>query len=227
MNMKLSRLLPLSIAVLSLAGFRADDTYTLKQVYKKDAVETYESEMTIVDDMSEIQLKSKDRYKVVSVAEDGAYEMEETTLEGTMKVNGQESAVEKTDPVVHKYDKDGKEVKKEGDDEDDPVSNLMSDLISEEPDHAVKVGESWDKEIDAGTLHCKLEGIEKVGDQDCLKLSIKGKLSKKDTSGESDGTIFVRVSDFSLQKLEVTLDNPKIGEASMKKIELKMTRVAD
>ena len=228
--MRLARTLFFLVAVTAMSGFRSDDTFTLKQKYKKDDVATYQLNFNASAEGTEIVFNVKNKYKVLSVEEDGAYEMEETLVEGTVKYNGDEQAMEKEEPKNHKYDKDGKEIKKDEDkdDEDDPISKIVGDVFDFEPDQAVKIGDTWDRETTYTTIHATLEGKEKVGDVDCLKITIKATLSKKDTAGEVVGTFYVRASDFSPEKMEASIDNPKLdAETTMKKIEMKMTRVAD
>lgn len=228
-SMRFSRLALLPVVVLSLSGFRPDDSYTLKQKYAKDQVETYQASFTVSAEGAEFEASMKNRYKVLSVESDGAYEIEETTLEGNLKMNGEEQAMEKSEPKVRKYDKDGKEVKKDGEEEDnDPVSDLVDEVFDFEPDHAVKVGDSWDLDTTYGTIHATLESKEKVGEVDCLKVTIKGTLTKKDSAGDVTGTFFVRASDFSPEKMEAKVDNPKLSaDEQLKKIEIKMNRIAD
>lgn len=230
MNVRIIHSACVLIMVSALMGFRADDTYSLKQKYNKDDVATYQMSFGITTDEGDISFSTKNRFKVLSVDEDGAYEMEETMLGGTLKAGGEEQAMEAEDPKIRKYDKDGKEIKENKDDEEeeDPVSKVVDDVLSFEPDHAVKIGETWDREGDYGTIHAKLEGKEKLGDVDCLKITVKSTLSKKDASGEVSATFFVRESNFTPEKVEATMENANLGEGVvMKKIEMKMERIAD
>lgn len=229
-NVKLVHPLSFLIAVVALSGFKSDETFTLKQKYKKDDVATYHQTFNASAEDSEFSVDMKNRFKVLSVEEDGAYEVEETMLEGTFKVNGDEMPMEKGDPKVRKFDKEGKEVKKADDeeDEDDPVSKIVEDVFDYEPKNPVKIGETWDIDSEFTTIHAKLEGKEKVGDVECFKITIQATLSKKDTSGDVTGTFYVRADDFSPEKMEAKVDNPKLdAETTMKKIEMTMTRVAD
>jgi len=230
MSVKLAHPLLFVLVVSALVGFRTDDTYTLKQKFKKDEVATYQATFNTSAEDSELVFDMKNRYKVLSVEEDGAYEMEETLLEGMFKFNGEEQAMEKGEPKIRKYDKEGNEVKKddEEEDDDDPMTNIIEQVFDYEPTKAVKIGETWDLETDYTTIHATLEGKEKVGDVECLKITIKATLSKKDTAGDVTGTFYIRTSDFSPEKMEAKIDNPKLdAETTMKKIEMKMVRIAD
>jgi hypothetical protein len=225
---KFAHPIALFVALAAMSGFKADDTYTLKQAYKKDDLAVYRMILNFESDEGEVIFNVKNQYKILSVEEDGGYEMEETLLEGLLKVAGEEVKMDKEEPKVNKYDKDGKRIKKEGDedeDEKDPMSELIGEVFDYEPKEAVKVGQTWDVDCDYGTIHATLEAKEKVGDVECLKVTTKCKIEKKDASGEVSGTYYVRASDFSLEKLEVNIENPNLGEGmAMKKIHATMNR---
>ncbi len=229
--MKLVHSFAVALVIASLSGFRSDDTFTLRQIYKKDEVEVFQSNLNLSSEGTEFEMDMKTSYKVLAVEEDGAYELEETLLSGTFKVNGEEQAMEKGEPKATKYDKDGKEVKKQGSDEeeDDPMSQVIDDVFNYEPKSAVKIGESWKRDGDFGTMTLTLEGKEKVGEVECLKIALKGTINKKDATGDVSGTFFVRADDFSPEKMEAKIDNPKLmaDEPAMKKIEVKMIRVKE
>lgn len=226
--MKLAHSFALILAISAISGFRSEDTYTLKQKYVKDDVQVYLANLNMSAEDSEIAVEMKNSYKVLKVEDDGGYEVEETLLSGTFKFNGEEHAMEKGEPKAKKYDKAGKAIKKEGDDDetDDPVSKVMDDVFEYEPKEAVKIGDTWKHEGEYGTMTLVLEGKEKIGDVDCLKITLKGTMDKKDSSGDVTGTFYVRESDFSPEKMEAKVENPKLDAdtPAMKKIELKMVR---
>ena len=229
--MKLAHSLGIVVAIAALSGFKSDDTFSLKQTYKKDDVAIFMQSLHISAEDSEVEMEMKTQDKVLNVADDGAYEIEETLLSGTFKFNGEEQAMEKREPKSSKYDKEGKKVKIEGenDEQNDPIALVIEDVFDYEPKAAVKVGETWKHEGDYGTMTLTLEAKEKVGDIDCLKVTVKGKLDKKDTSVDVSATFYIRESDFSPEKMEGKIENPKLDADSpaMKKIEIKMNRVKE
>ncbi len=229
--MKLVHSLALVLAVTSLLGFRSDDTFTLKHKVKKDEVLVSQRTLNLSAEESEILMDMKIKEKVLSVEEDGAYEIEESLLSGTLKVNGEEQAMDKDEPKATKYDKNGKEIKKEGapPEEVDPVADILNDVLDFEPKEAVKIGDTWKHDGDFGVMEITLESREKVGDVDCLKITLKGKLSKKDTVGDVTGTFYIRADDFSPEKMEAKIENPKVkaDASAMKLIEIKMTRATE
>lgn len=229
--MKLVHSIAFLTAVFALSGFRADDTFTLRQKYKKDDVQIYVANLNISADDTEVEMEMKTSYKVLGVEEDGAYELEETLLSGKFKFNGMEQPMDKGEPKASKYDKEGTKIKKEGDDEDedDPVSKAIDDVFEYEPKEAVKVGDTWKHEGNYGTMNLKLEGKEKVEGVDCLKISLKGTMDKKDSSGEVTATFLIREDDFSPVLMDAKIENPKLDAESpaMKKIEVKMKRAKE
>ena len=86
--MKLVHSFALVLAIFALSGFRSEDMYLLKQKYAKDDVAIYQANLNISAEDSEVAIEMKNSYKVLSVESDGAYEVEETLLSGTMKFNG-------------------------------------------------------------------------------------------------------------------------------------------
>ncbi len=229
--MKLVHSLTLVLAISAISGFRSDDTFSLKHKVTKDEVLVSQRTINISAEDSEIMMDMKTKEKVLRVEEDGAYEIEESLLSGTLKFNGEEQAMEKGEPKATKYDKDGKEIKKEGstDEEADPVADVLNDVLDFEPKEPVKVGETWKHDGEFGVMEMTLEGREKVGEVDCLKVTVKGKLSKKDTVGDVTGTFYIRADDFSPQKMEAKIENPKLDAdaPAMKLIEIKMTRTTE
>jgi hypothetical protein len=223
--MKLVHSVALVIAIAALCGFKSEDTFTLRQKYKKDNVQVYVAHLTMSSDGSEIEIETKTSYKVLGVEEDGAYELEETLLSGSFKFNGEEQPMDPEKPKATKYDKDGAEVKKEGEaEEENPVSDAIDDVFEYEPKGAVKIGETWKHEGKFGTMELTLEGKEKVDDVDCLKITLKGKMDKKDTSGDVTATFLVREDDFSPVVMDAKFDNPRLDsdDPTMKKIEVKI-----
>ncbi|MBI1333023.1 MAG: hypothetical protein JST12_03980 [Armatimonadetes bacterium] len=230
--MKLVHPLFLAVFATALVGFQAEDTYTLRQKPVKDTVEIYQTTIHASTEEGDFIYDVKDKTKVTKVEDDGAYEAETTVLGGKITIGGEEHVIDPDDaPKTEKYDKDGNKIKDAGDDdedEDDPVSQVFQQYFDFRPDKAVKVGDTWTHESDFGTLKLKLEGKEKVGDVECLKVTATGTLSKKDATGDATGTFYLRVADFSPEKVEATIDNPSFGEGqSMKKIEIKLVRVAE
>ena len=229
--MKLIHSFALVLAISALSGFRSDDTYSLKHKILKGEEVVYQANLNISAEGSEVEMDMKMKNKVLSLEEDGAYELEETLLSGTFKLNGDEHPMDKGEPKATKYDKDGKKIKKEGSEEDevDPVSKVMDDVFEIEPKAAVKIGEIWKLEGEYGTMTLTLEGKEKVGEVECLKINLKGTIDKKDATGDVTGTFLIRADDFSPEVMEAKIENAKIDPETppMKKIEFKLTRVKE
>ena len=228
--MKFVHSLALLTAFLTLSGFHAEDTFTLRQKYKKDDVQVYLANLSIIADDSVVEMEMKTSYKVLAADDDGAFELEETLLSGTFKFNGEEHAMDKGEPKTNKYDKDGSKIKKDGEeDEEDPVSDAIDDVFEYEPKQAVKVGETWKHDGKFGVATLTLEGREKVEEVNCLKITLKGTMDKKGASGDVTATFLIREDDFSPVVMEAKMDNPKLDSDTplMKKIEVKMKRAKD
>jgi hypothetical protein len=228
--MKLVHSIALVTAFFALSGFRADDTYTLRQKYKKDEVQIYVANLNITAEDSVVEMEMKTSYKVLGVEEDGAYELEETLLSGTFKFNGEEHAMEKGEPKANKYDKVGTKIKKDGEEEEeDPVSDAIDDVFEYEPKEPVKVGDTWKHEGNYGVMTLTLDGREKVEDVDCLKITLKGTMDKKGATGDVTATFLIRADDFSPVTMDAKIENPKLDSDSpaMKKIEVKMKRAKE
>jgi hypothetical protein len=228
--MRFAHSFALVLAVSALSGFKTEDTFTLRQKYTKGDVQVYTASINISEDSSEILMEMKTSYKVLGVEDDGAYELEETLLSGTFKFNGEEHAMDKGVPESTKYDKDGKKVIKEGEEEEeDPISDAIDDVFGYEPKAAVKIGESWKHDGKFGEMTLTLEGKEMVESVNCLKISLKGTMDKKGANGDVTATFLIREDDFSPVLMDAKIDNPKLDSDSpqMKKIEVKMKRAKE
>jgi hypothetical protein len=203
----------LPIMLLTLVATPQDATYTLKQKPVAGHESILKMKMNLESSDLNLDMKSESLYKITKVEDDGSFEMETTVLEGTVTLNGEENVIPKGEPEKSKYDKDGNEIKKEGEEQDeDPISEMINVLAEFEPKKAVKVGDTWELKSKYGTLTGKLEGKESYAKIDCLKITVSGKFTEKGAGGTVEGTILLNSKDFDLEKLKFTVENAKLSE---------------
>ena len=113
--------------LLTLVATPQDATYTLKQKPVAGHESILKMKMNLESSDLNLDMKSESLYKVTKVEDDGSFEMETTVLEGTVTLNGEENVIPKGEPEKSKYDKDGNEIKKEGEEPDeDPISEMIN-----------------------------------------------------------------------------------------------------
>jgi hypothetical protein len=201
-----------------------DDTYSLKYKEVVGDESLYEINMDMEFEGFQMTMFMKHKVKVLKVEEDGAYEAEETSLEGVMKFNGTEQAIPAEEPKINKYDKNGKSIKKEGEEEDeDPMSQLLDALDEVDPEKPVKIGEEWTTKNKMVEVKAKLVGKEVNDEVPCLKVELSGKVIGEGTAGDITGTVYLRASDFKMKSAEFKLDNAKLdAESPAGKLAFKM-----
>lgn len=224
--MTLARPVFFVLLAASLFGFRSDDTFSLVPKRVKGDVLNYQMTMNISAGSVQVVIHGKSRIKVLSVEEDGGYELEESMVEGKMTANGNEQELPVTEPKPQKYDKHGKRIKKDGEgDNEDPSAKVLGDAMDYIPDHVVKIGETWTREFEFGTVKSKLEGKEKVGEVDCLKVSVETTLK---SGGTASATFFVREADSSIEKGTTKFEHPTSADGTgPTRIETEIVRAAD
>lgn len=197
------------ISALLLPGFTQEPTYTLKTIRAVGQESTFEQSLEMGTPDGDISINMKVKVKTTKLESDGAYEVESTTLGGTMKAGGEEMAVPAGEPEIEQYDKDGKKIKKPNVDEDgeDPFTQFLEALSDTDPIKPVKIGEEWANKNEFIEATSKIVGKEKIGEIECLKVEVSGKLIKDKTSGEFTGTYYLRTTDFSAEKVEYNSDN--------------------
>jgi hypothetical protein len=198
-------------ALLSISGVSMqEETYSLRYKVLPDDIFHYKSNLGMEFEGMKVSVENKFRVKVLKVEEDGSYEIEETVLEGLAKFNGEEQAMEASEPKKVKIGADGKRVKEEGDeDEDDLVSLLLATAVDFEPKAAVKIGDSWDIPGKVCEGKFKLAGKEERASVPCLKIEMIGKVVSDGGAGDVTGTVFLRAKDFKLIASELQVENFK------------------
>lgn len=218
----------LALAAISFLAPAQDATYNLRQKHVEGHTSVYEMETLLDSEGFNMNLQMKLKYKVTKVEADGAYEEEETVLEGKAVYNGQEEAIPAEEPTIRKYDKDGNEIKENKEEEEggSPLEALFDLLDGSDPKDPVKVGQKWEVEDDDRKSSFEFIGAEKLEEVNTLKTLFTGKLKQTGVSGDVSGTIWLRAADASLEKLELKTENYVPGEgAGVGKVVLKIKRV--
>lgn len=205
-------------AVLATVGlvafaFAALDGYTLKPTLKVGDTHRYKQTGKFDVGGQELDIEAVATEKIVSVDPSGKFSEEESTSE--FKINGQDPpAGAGGGNTTTTYSAKGEVIEIKGDNVDANVyrfSNLSLFIL---PDKAVSAGDVWTYDVKpdpklsgvAAKATYTFVGEDKVGSTDTLKV----KYSIKETSSDgasSEGTVWIRKSDFTMVKLSGKLTN--------------------
>jgi hypothetical protein len=217
---------PFTLALLAaavLAFGLQEKAYDLLFKPKKDATQAYTMTIELTSEGEKFEIESEMRVKVLSVAENGDYEIERTIEKSRMKFDGEETDMGAEEPEIEKYDAKGNRIKgtkKEEDEGSDPLTHAFDLLTECTPEKPMKVGETWsrevkeDKEFDlfAAKAEYKILEVVKVADVECLKISAKFTQTGGSKPAKGEGTLWIEIADFSPVKVEGTIEDLKIDE---------------
>ena len=212
-----------SFALVSMLGFRVDETYSLNQNRKLNDVEIYRVVMAPIG--AEMIYDSKFRFKTVKINGDGSFDREETIINGTTKKFGA------GDPTVRKYTRQGVVLPEKP----YPGTELNADSLLEDalyayiPKNPVHIGDIWGHGGEKTAINCQLVGKEKVGESDCVKVDVTVKLINGALKGNAKATIYVRAEDFSLEKIAAVIESPTdtSGTVTIKRTKFTMERISN
>lgn len=209
----------LAIAALATVTINAqDEAFSLKPTVKKDDVFSYKVVGQFDVQGQTADFSAKFTQKVVGV-EDGHYTIEQKQTDPHVQVGGQEYPMNDDAPAVTaKFKSTGElEELKATDDKytgaDAYRAAALETLLV--PANPVKTGDSWSFKVDAAAnkwkktqVDYKVEGTEKVGNFDCVRVSFAGKeLEGGDEAAAESGKIWLSKSDFSLVKRDAKVSN--------------------
>lgn len=215
--MKHHRLIQLSLfaaLVAVTAGFRSADSYSLVRTAKVGDELQYKFTATLSFGEIDITIEGKNAEKVTAVEE------------GRITVDTTQSDVSVTTPDG-KRPGDSSEVStmvfnpnrtlksyKSGEDADPTSVRLSLVTTIAAPDKPVNVGEEWSTELsELGENTYKVKatykvlGTEKIGDWNCVKISIQAKELDAVQPADCTGTVWLSANDFSTVKEDLTIEN--------------------
>ena len=208
----------LSAAVISMA---AVDAYTIKRTPKVGEVHKYKQVGKFDVGGQEFEYEATASQKVAKVEDSGNYTVEEA--QSDVKLNGQE-APEGSGPGATNttFSAKGEVLEIKGDRVEANTYRFANLAIFILPEKEVAFGDSWSYDIKedkklgsvAGKATYKLVGEEKIGSNDCLKLSYSVKESGSDAAS-SEGTVWIRKGDSTLIKMSAKWTNAPVPGAPM------------
>lgn len=162
-----------------------------------------------------VEFKWDSNMKVTKVEEDGAYEVTIRTKNARLSIDGEEEALPDDDePEIVKYDAKGNEIVDENSEEEEESTPLemIEYVLDFEPEHSVKVGDTWKKInelLEQEITFVKTETVEGVL---CHRLDVQVKIKGQERSGEGTGTLWLSASTFDVVKAEGSFADAKLGE---------------
>jgi hypothetical protein len=203
----------LALAALSAVALAAVDGITLARKPKKDEVHKYAMKADVDFGGIPVVVTATLQEKVVDVADDGTYTLEQTQIEGKASINGTDRDLGGGSPSRMAFKANGEVSKLLGDAATTNANAYrMANLgLTYFPDKAVNVGDTWSFDIKsnketgavAGKAEFKLVGEEKVANHDTYKIKTIVKETEGDTPASSDGNVWVDKVDGSMVKTEV------------------------
>ena len=218
-----------SFALVSMLGFRVDETYSLNQNRKLNDVETYRVVMAPIG--AEMIYDSKFRFKTVKINADGGFDREETLMGVKTIINGTTKKFGAGDPTVRKYTRQGVVLPEKP----YPGTELNADSLLQDalyayiPKNPVNIGDRWGHGGEKTAINCQLVGKEKVGETDCVKIDVTVKLINSALKGNAKATLYVRAKDFSLEKIDAMIESPTdtSGTVTIKRTKFTMERISN
>ena len=205
-------------ALASVTSIAQDDAFSLKPTVKKDDVFTYKVVGQFDVQGQTADFTAKFTQKVVDVT-DTQYKVEQKQSDPHVQVGGQEYPMNDDSPAVTAlYKVSGELVELKAPDDKYTTADAYRAAALETlltPEKPVKIGDSWSYKTDAVAnkwkktqVDFKVEGVEKIGTFDCVKVSFTGKeLEGGDEAAAEKGNLWLSKSDFSLVKREAKVTN--------------------
>ena len=206
----------LGLAAISLAAF---DGITIKRTPKEGEVHKYKQVGKFDVGGQNFDFEAVASQKITKVETNGNYSVEEKTSD--VKLNGQE-APEGAGPggSTTTYTPKGEVVEIKGDQVEANTYRFANLALFIVPDKELNAGDKWNYDVKedkkTGAVAAKATytfiGEDKVGGVDSLKISFSVKESGADAAS-SEGTLWMRKSDFVLIKLNAKWTNAPVPGA--------------
>lgn len=193
-----------AVAFASLAVAAVfDDTYTFKRKVKLNEEVKYSLKGELAVMGLEASLTALVTQKVIDIDKDGNYTVESSQVNAVAMVNDQEMKIPDSSSKS-KYAPDGTLLQILGNNGTGEAYRTAAMTLMIAPPEGKKIGETWTAKIkpDSKTgaveanAEYKVEGIEKIGTQDCVKVSAKiAETGSEPASSES--TVWFSLPDYA------------------------------
>ncbi len=205
-----------------------DPTYGLLWKPKEGQDFTYSIKVESSASDTKVEFGAELGMKVVKVEPNGDYTIESVFKHPTVTINGEEQKIDDEPEArseTEKYNARGERIDtdkdKPDDSESDPFGSAIADVMDFiAPEKAVKIGDKWTREIPGNDkkgkrpakVEYKLEGAEKVGDANALKITFTYKETEGEKPVTSEGTYYLDADDGSLIKMDATIESAPMAE---------------
>ena len=213
--MAMSRTL-LLFAIALTSAFAAAQEYTIKRQPKVGDSIRYQLKAEL--DLGTLQavMTGISTEKVTKVEANGSFEIESTSTEGKVEIEGGTQPVKQPGPMLSTYGAMGELVSLKGQQIDSSVYRMANLNAFRAPDKAIKVGDSWTRELAAdpktGVVPAKatftLEAAETIGEIAVLKFKYAyTEVLGAPGGATAEGFMWIDPKDGSLVKSELTIKN--------------------
>jgi len=211
-----TRLLGVAAALLALGAmaFGAME-FTIKRTPKEGEVLKYKLKAELDLSGTSVTVTGNVIEKTIKVEADGKYTVESSQTDSKVTFGGQEMPVPEQGADVSVYSALGELLETRGPGAENPNARRISNMNEfVQPAKAVNVGDTWSKEIKAdektgavaATATYKVEGEEKIGAFDVLKISVNFKETGSDPA-TLEGSFFLNKADWTMVKFLGTYKN--------------------
>jgi hypothetical protein len=217
----------LALLLVCALAWRAQDTYSLKREPKKGDKLVFRFEGEAEAGGMQIKLKGLTTETILKVEDNGDYVVEEKNSEGKLLFGDQE--VPMPDSAVRTARNSKGEIQrisrpegdKDGEEADAQTYRMALMTTFTPPEKPVAVDGTWAHEskadqkkgLPARKTEYKAAAVEKVQDQEAVKVEFKYKETEGDTPATSEGTHWISVKDGALLKSEAKLKNAPVPGA--------------
>lgn len=211
------RAIGLSVLVAAATLALAQDTWTLKRVVSLGEVAKYKMDADVDFNGMSAKLTGFVTEKVTAVDPDGTYMVESLQTEAKVKFGDQEMDIPETPATKTKFKLNGDVLDLQGGEEATGAAawRLANLSTFRFPDKTVKVGDEWTVAIPAdaktgavaATASYKVEGAERIGERDTIKVKSTVKETEGAEAASSDGFVWIDTKDGNMVKAEAAWVN--------------------
>jgi hypothetical protein len=203
-----------AISFCVLAALATAQEVTIKRVLKVGEGTRYRMHVELTMGEAKATISGLTTLKALKVNADGSYDIESSHSEGKVEMEGA-TYPRQEPPMTTSHNANGDVLSLKGEKIDSSVYRMANISAFRTPDKAVKVGESWVRELAAnpktGAVAAKatylFEGTETVGGVKAIKLKYTYAESGPAVPATAEGYMWINQDDASVVKSEINVTN--------------------
>jgi len=223
-----------AIIAVSAMAVAALDGLSVKRMAKEGTVLKFKMTGEVDFSGMPVTVTATTQEKVLKVDDTGNYTLEQTQLDGKVSINGQDQDIPNSGPVVTVYKPNGEITTIQGDSATPDAYRMAMLGILVDPGKPLNPGDTWSYDIKgdsktgvvAGTANFKIVDVEKVGDEDAVKVHGTIKETGGSDAASADWDEWIDKNDGSMIKYEGAWTNaPFPGAPAPLNAKIKLTKI--